>query len=171
MATLIDAKGEYFTKYAADINLDFTINWAPKLGTDTISTSDWSVPAGITKASQTSTATTAIVWLTAGTAGTEYECVNTITTAGGRTITQPLRVKVIPPAALSNAALIGLDTYKKLAGIEVSEGSGDPENDLYISLTEAASAEISHICGRAPNQLFCHAPRCGHISGTANGSV
>lgn len=89
------------TKAPADV-LDFTYDWngsatagGPWMATgDTISTSTWSAPAGITIASDTETTTTSTVWLSGGTAGSSYDVVNTITTAGGRTKTLTLRVKV-----------------------------------------------------------------------------
>ena len=65
--------------------LDFTIDWSEWLDDDTISSSDWTVPDGITEASATNDTTTATVWLSGGTAGTRYTVTNTIVTAGGRT--------------------------------------------------------------------------------------
>lgn len=65
--------------------IDFQVTWATWLGTDTIATSTWIVPTGITKDSDTNTTTTTTIWLSGGTAGTFYELVNRITTVGGRT--------------------------------------------------------------------------------------
>lgn len=65
--------------------IDFQVTWATWLGTDTIATSTWIVPTGITKDSDTNTTTTTTIWLSGGTAGTTYELVNRITTAAGRT--------------------------------------------------------------------------------------
>jgi hypothetical protein len=75
--------------------LDYQINWATWLGTDTIATSTWSVPAGITKDSDTNTTTTATIWLKSGTVGTTYELTNTIVTAGGRTDYRTIAIEVI----------------------------------------------------------------------------
>jgi hypothetical protein len=64
--------------------LDYVVNWATWLGTDTIAVSTWTVPAGITVSSSSNTNTTATVWLSGGTDGTDYACLNHIHTAGGR---------------------------------------------------------------------------------------
>lgn len=65
--------------------LDYVVDWSDWLGTDTISSSNWTIATGITSTSHTSTTTTSTVWLSGGTAGYTYECVNRIVTAGGRT--------------------------------------------------------------------------------------
>ena len=74
--------------------LDYQINWATWLSADTIATSTWTVPTGLTKASSTNTTTTATVWLSGGTADTSYNIVNTIVTAGGRTEERTLTIAV-----------------------------------------------------------------------------
>lgn len=65
--------------------LDYTFDWSAFLGTDTIATSVWTVPTGITQTAETETTTTTTVWLSGGTVDANYVVVNTITTAGGRT--------------------------------------------------------------------------------------
>jgi hypothetical protein len=70
-----------------DAVLDYQVDWSAWLGVDTISTSTWVVPTGITKNSDTKTTTTATIWLRGGTAGTLYLVTNRIVTAGGRTDT------------------------------------------------------------------------------------
>lgn len=77
-----------------DAVLDYQINWATWLDTDTISASTWTVPTGITKASDTRTTTTATIWLSGGTADTDYRLVNKIVTAGGRTEERSIWIKV-----------------------------------------------------------------------------
>lgn len=72
--------------------LDYQINWVTWLGTDTISSSTWTVPTGITKDSDTSTTTTTTIWLSGGTDGTDYELVNRIVTAAGRTEDRTIRI-------------------------------------------------------------------------------
>lgn len=144
---LVDSQGEYFVKKSDEI-LDFTINWAAALGTDIISNSTWSVPSGITQTDATSDNTTTTLWLSGGTAGNEYPCVNTIETAGTRTLLQTLRIKVVPPAALDSSALIDLSTFKQLSGISDNLPDSDPSNGLYKNLIEAASSEIIGYCGR-----------------------
>jgi len=79
----------------ASDDLDYQMNWADWLGTDTISTSTWTVPAGITQSTPaTNTTTTATVWLSGGTAGRTYTIANKIVTAGGRTAERSFQVKV-----------------------------------------------------------------------------
>lgn len=68
-----------------DAVLDYVRDWSTFLGADTISTSTWTAPAGITVNSSSNTTTTATVWLSGGTEGTTYAVRNRITTAGGRT--------------------------------------------------------------------------------------
>ena len=67
-----------------DAILDYQIDWATWLGTDTIATTTWKVTTGITKVSDTKTTTTATIWLSGGTANTDYTAACKITTAGGR---------------------------------------------------------------------------------------
>jgi hypothetical protein len=74
--------------------VDYQVNWAAWLGVDTISTSTWTVPTGITQNSATNTTTTATIWLSGGTAGTTYTLVNRIVTAAGRTDERSIRVLV-----------------------------------------------------------------------------
>jgi len=64
-----------------DAVLDYQIDWSNWLDGDTIATSSWTVPAGIIKESDSETTEAATIWLSGGTAGTSYECVNRITTA------------------------------------------------------------------------------------------
>ena len=79
------------TEYVKDPSAikDYTIDWGPYLasnGSDTIATSTWSVPAGLTEPNaDTNDTTTATVWLGSGTLGERYTVTNEITTAGGRT--------------------------------------------------------------------------------------
>jgi len=100
MTQFVDAFGEYREKRPGSI-ADFGLNWAGPpsfLAGDTIDTSTWEVPEGITEetnppASKTGTTTT--IWLSGGTEGQEYVLENTITTVGGRTWVRPLRIKVV----------------------------------------------------------------------------
>lgn len=73
---------------------DYGVNWAELLGTDTISTSTWTVPTGITKDSQSNTTTTTTIWLSGGTAAETYSFDNLITTAGGRTYDRTIKLKM-----------------------------------------------------------------------------
>jgi hypothetical protein len=65
--------------------LDWGMSWSSWLGTDTITTSTWTVQTGLTKGADTHDATTTTVWLSGGTLGTRYAVTNRVVTAGGRT--------------------------------------------------------------------------------------
>lgn len=75
--------------------LDYVVDWTDWLAGDTILTSVWTVPAGITKASDFFSAALAVIWLVGGTNGTSYKIVNTITTAQGRTDSRTFSVNAI----------------------------------------------------------------------------
>jgi len=79
----------------ADAVLDFTIDWEDWLGTDTISTSTWTVASGITEDSSTNTTTTTTVWLSGGTAGATYTVTNRIVTLAGRTEDRDLLILIL----------------------------------------------------------------------------
>ena len=81
----------YDAQFLKDPNavVDFTRDWSAWLGTDTIATSTWVVPTGLTigtgGTAPTNTTTTATVWLSGGTAFGTYIVTNRISTTGGRT--------------------------------------------------------------------------------------
>lgn len=67
---------------------DYSIDWDTLYlkGLDTIATSTWTVPTGITQVgSATNSTTVTTIWLSGGTAGQQYEVTNRIVTVGGRT--------------------------------------------------------------------------------------
>jgi len=82
-----------------DAVLDYKLDWndsskGPWLATgETISTSTWTVPTGITKDTETNSTTTSTVWLSGGTAGTDYDITCRITTDGGRTEDRTIRIQ------------------------------------------------------------------------------
>jgi hypothetical protein len=76
-----------------DSTLDYILVWSRWLGTDTIASASWTVPAGLTEESSTATTTTATVWLSGGTAGTDYDVACLITTAAGRIDERTIRVR------------------------------------------------------------------------------
>lgn len=76
---------------------EYTLNWADALNdSESIVTSDWTAPTGITIDDDANTATTATVILSGGTAGVEYAIENTITTNStpARTLVETLFVPV-----------------------------------------------------------------------------
>lgn len=60
-------------------------DWSAWLGTDTITTSTWTVGTGLTKGADTHDTTTTTVWLSAGVLGTRVAVTNRIVTAAGKT--------------------------------------------------------------------------------------
>lgn len=74
--------------------LDFGWLWAPWLAGDTIVTSTWTVPADLTKVSESNTTTTATVWISGGTVGQVYTLVNHITTAAARQDERSMQIVV-----------------------------------------------------------------------------
>ncbi len=81
-----------FTK-DPDAVLDYAIDWSLWLAGDEIATSDWSVPVGLTKVTDTKTAVKTTVWLSGGQAGQSYTVTNRITTTGGRTEDRSFTIK------------------------------------------------------------------------------
>lgn len=75
--------------------LDYSVNWATWLGSDTISTSTWDVPPGITKDSDTNTTTAATIWLSGGSLGQNYRITNRIVTVAGRTDERTIYVNIV----------------------------------------------------------------------------
>ena len=64
--------------------LDYQIDWAAWLGTDTITSSTWTV-TGATKVATSSLNAVTTVWVSGGTLGVPARATNTVVTAGGRT--------------------------------------------------------------------------------------
>ena len=63
--------------------VDYQIDWSAWLGSDTILTSTWTVPTGLTKVSDSHDDTTTTIVLSGGSVGSIYEVVNHIVTASG----------------------------------------------------------------------------------------
>lgn len=74
--------------------LDYSIDWTDWLGTDTISSSSWTVPSGLEVGTALAGTAVATVWLSGGTAGNSYYVTNTIVTAAGRSDQRSLIIKV-----------------------------------------------------------------------------
>ncbi len=77
-----------------DATLDYVVNWATWLVSDTIISSAWTVPTGLTQVTAASTTTTTTIWLSGGTAGNSYSVLNRIVTAAGRTDDRSLTIEV-----------------------------------------------------------------------------
>lgn len=78
-----------------DAVLPYKIDWTAWLAGDTLSTSTWSIPAGLTKVNDTTEAgTTAVVTLSGGAPGQIYVVTNRITTSDGRTDDRSFRLRI-----------------------------------------------------------------------------
>lgn len=84
------------TSYVKDPDavLDYQVDWSAWLDGDTITTSEWIVPDGIVKDSDSHTDTAATIWLSGGTLNTTYLVTNRITTAAGRTDDRTIRITI-----------------------------------------------------------------------------
>ena len=65
--------------------LDYKVDWATWLGASTLTSSVWTVPADITKDSDSSSTTDTTIWLSGGTFGDVYMVTNKIETNDSRT--------------------------------------------------------------------------------------
>lgn len=74
--------------------LDWRLDWSTWLGSDTISTSSWTV-TGATKDSENTTTTTSTVRVSGGSAGTPATAKCTITTAGGLTEVRSIELAIV----------------------------------------------------------------------------
>lgn len=79
-----------------DSTLDYTFDWGEKwLETgDTIATSAWVVPAGLTSTLETNTLTTATIWLAGGALYERYTVTNQITTVNGRIAERSIYIRI-----------------------------------------------------------------------------
>ena len=60
------------------------LNWAPWLGTDTITASEWTADIELTLTRKQNTTTTTACYISGGVFGKNYKIVNTITTLDGK---------------------------------------------------------------------------------------
>lgn len=69
-----------------DATLDYSIDWSRWLAEgETVTASAWEVPSDLENENDDNAAGIATVWVSGGTAGTEYRLTNHITTSAGRT--------------------------------------------------------------------------------------
>ena len=74
--------------------LDYSFDWSPYLGTDTITASSWTVPAGITGSNQAFTTTGTSIRLTGGSIGVEYVVVNSVTMLSGQVDQRAFTIRI-----------------------------------------------------------------------------
>lgn len=104
-------------KTASEVK-DYSIDWFEELGADTITSSTWTVPSGITQNSATATETVVTIWLSGGTAGQSYEIRNVIVTDDGRTYERSASIFIEGRIALvveTGAGLANADSYASVS--------------------------------------------------------
>lgn len=126
--------------------LDYQIDWSERLGTDTITTSIWILPVGITENSNSFTDTTATIWLSGGTDGARYDLVNRVTSSGGRTLEQTISLLVL-------ARQLGLVSLQKVKwGLKIESSDWDQLlGGVYIPA--ASRAVINYLKSAADDLL------------------
>ncbi len=79
----------------SDALSDFSVDWSSWLATgETISTSEWTVPSGLTEGATTESSGVATVWLSGGAVGTTYRVSNKISTSESRVDERSFFVRV-----------------------------------------------------------------------------
>ena len=74
--------------------LDYMVDWTVWLGSDTILTSTWVLPAPLVTGNASNTTLTATQFIGGGQVGTDYIVLNIIVTAGGRTAARAFTIQV-----------------------------------------------------------------------------
>lgn len=83
---LTNAEGQQYVEQDPSDILDYTLDWAPWLGVDTITDSVWTVsPSGLTLNNDVFNDTLATTFISGGLELNIFTVTNRITTAGGRT--------------------------------------------------------------------------------------
>lgn len=87
---------EYQPDYAKDPDstVDYPFNWKAELGSDTIFTSQFLLPDGMTLVSESNTTNTATPFVSGGSVGQVYRITNRIVTIGGRTYDKTIYVLI-----------------------------------------------------------------------------
>ncbi len=80
-----------------DATVDYEFTWGVELNGDTIETSTFLLPDGLTSVSTTVTDSTATIFVSGGAQGGIYRVTNRIVTAAGRTMDKTITVLVSEP--------------------------------------------------------------------------
>ena len=78
----------------------FGFDYTDELGTDTISTSTWTIPSGLTTGAAGNDTKTTSVFLSSGSLNTNYDCVNKITSALGRIVERTFTLRIVATRAI-----------------------------------------------------------------------
>ncbi|GIK83021.1 MAG: hypothetical protein BroJett024_41260 [Alphaproteobacteria bacterium] len=85
----------WIAKTAAE-NIDFALDWSARLlDGESIASSLWTLPTGITAGLATTSGPYATQWISGGTAGTTYWVANRITTSAGRTFERGFNLQIV----------------------------------------------------------------------------
>lgn len=135
-----------------DALLDYVFDWSDWLETDVITSSTWTVDAGLTRESDSATTTQTSVWLSGGTVGGVYEALNRIVTGGGRTADRVLLVRVLDEAAyfcevydLEDLLLTEISTAAQVRAAQraIAEATEAVRNYCHQTLSLVADDEIT----------------------------
>ena len=77
-----------------DSILDYSIDWTLWLGADNVSSITWTVATGLTQTATSNTTKTGTIWLSGGTAGTDYLVTARLNTTANRRLDTSLLIKV-----------------------------------------------------------------------------
>jgi hypothetical protein len=144
-----------FNKEPTEV-LDYEIDWSDWLAGLTISTSSWTIPAGITNVADSNTTTKTLIRLSGGTWGEVYELFNTIIASDGETETRSILIRIQRSVAYCSP----IEVRRRMFGGSGSGGSAtkaalsDAELDALI---EQASRMFDLECG-VPEGYFNPAP-------------
>ncbi len=128
---------------------DFVLDWSKELASasDTIATSTWTVPTGITLASSSNTTTTATAWLSGGTLGAKYIVTNRIVTAGGRSEDASIEITIIDGSAAALDHYCTLDDVNKLVPQVPFTDTSKPNAATVLGFIEAVAKRIDATLG------------------------
>lgn len=116
--------------------MDFGFDWSDWLASgETISSSAWTVPSGITTDNTDNSTTQTSIWLSSPTAGQSYNLANKITTSSEREKVRYLTIIGIPPSY----NLITLNELKNYPGLSSVAGTEEP---ILESLIAAATKQF-----------------------------
>jgi len=154
--------------------LDYEMDWSDWLIGDTIATSTWTVPAGLTQVTSSSSAVVATIRLSGGTHGVDYEILNHIVTASGQEDERSILIQVLQSEAGSAAdatdrANAVLELIEK-AQIDVAPVLTQTEIEVILDRCKRASRWTSaHVY--VPGDVIIPTTRNGHRYRTPNGGT
>ena len=119
----------------SDANKDYGFDWSDWLASgETISSSSWSIPGGLTEGTSDNSTTQTSVWISGGIVGQNYTIINTITTSEGRTDSRTHEIFILSPYVL-----VTLNELKNFPGLSQVPQSQDV---ILEELIEAATSDF-----------------------------